>query len=152
MTGLMIFWLVAVIALAIFEIVTVQLVAIWFSVGALGALAAATLGYNLLCQAVVFIVISAVLLVLTRPMCRKFLTAKKVNTNADRHIGSIAIVQEEINNLAPSGAAIISGVTWMARSVDGSIIHVGEKVRVERIEGVKLIVSKCGSASRTVGV
>lgn len=142
MTDIMIFWLVAVILLAIVEIVTIQLVAIWLAVGGLCALILASLGLPEWLQFVVFILVSAVLLVFTRPFCRRFLTTKKVHTNADRHIGTVAVVSEDIDNLAQKGSAVISGVPWMARSVDGSVIKAGERVRVERIEGVKLIVTR----------
>jgi membrane protein implicated in regulation of membrane protease activity len=142
MTNIMIFWLVTIVLLAVIEIVTFQLVAIWLAVGGLLALAADTLGLPMWLQFVIFIVVSGVLLILTRPICRKFLSVKKVNTNADRHIGKIAVVSEDIDNLAQTGRAILSGVPWMARSVDNAQIKAGESVRVERIEGVKLIVSK----------
>jgi membrane protein implicated in regulation of membrane protease activity len=139
---MMIFWLIAVVLFAIIEIVTFQLVAIWVAVGALLALVADTFSLPVWAQLVIFIAVSAVLLVLTRPICKKFLTAKKVSTNADRHIGTVAVVSEDIDNLAQTGRAVISGVPWMARSTDNSVIRAGESVRVERIEGVKLIVSK----------
>jgi membrane protein implicated in regulation of membrane protease activity len=142
MTDLMIFWLVAVVLLAIVEIVTFQLVAIWIAIGGVCALAANSLNQPEWVQFTVFIVVSAVLLIFTRPICKKFLSTKKVSTNADRHIGTIAVVTEDIDNLAQTGRAVISGVPWMARSVDKSLIKAGESVRVERIEGVKLIVSK----------
>ena len=139
---MMIFWLVTVVLLSIIEIATFQLVAIWIAVGGVCALAADTFGLPVWAQFLVFIVVSALLLVLTRPICRRFLSTKKVNTNADRHIGTIAVVSEDINNLAQTGRAVISGVPWMARTADGSVIKAGESVRVERIEGVKLIVTK----------
>lgn len=142
----MVFWLVAVVLLAIIEIVTFQLVAIWIAIAGVVALVADTLGCPIWIQFVIFIVVSAVLVILTRPICRKFLTVKRVNTNADRHIGKIAVVSEDIDNLAQTGRAEISGIPWMARSADNSVIKAGESVRVERIEGVKLIVSKYGPA------
>ena len=139
---MLIFWLVLIVLLALVELATFQLVAIWVAIGGVFALLAETLGFELWVQIVAFLVVSAVLLILTRPICRRFLTAKKVNTNADRHIGTIAVVSEDIDNLAQTGRAVISGVPWMARSSDNSRIKAGETVRVERIEGVKLIVSK----------
>jgi membrane protein implicated in regulation of membrane protease activity len=142
MDGMMIFWLVAVVLLALIEIVTFQLVAIWVAIGGVCALAVKTFNQPVWLQFVVFIAVSGILLVLTRPICKRFLSTKKVNTNADRHIGTIAVVTEDIDNLAQTGRAVISGVPWMARSVDNSLIKTGEQVRVERIEGVKLIVTK----------
>lgn len=145
MPDMTVFWLIAVVALAIIELATMQLVAIWIAVGGVCALVAQTLGCPLWAQFAVFIAVSALLLVLTRPICRRFLTVKKVSTNADRLIGTVAVVSEDIDNLAQTGRAQISGVSWMARSSDGSKIAKGERVKVERIEGVKLIVSGCAA-------
>lgn len=142
MSNEMVFWLVTVIVLAVIEIATMQLVAIWPAIGGVGALAAATFNLSMTMQFAIFIVVSAVLLALTRPMVRRFLNMKKVSTNADRYIGSVAVVTEEIDNMKATGAAVISGVTWTARSADTTVIHAGEQVRVEHIEGAKLIVSR----------
>ena len=140
-----VFWLIAVVALAIIELATMQLVAIWIAIGGVCALVAQTLGCPLWAQFAVFIAVSALLLVFTRPICRRFLAVKKVNTNADRLIGTLAVVSENIDNLAQTGRAQISGVSWMARSDDSSKISKGKRVKVERIEGVKLIVSGCAA-------
>lgn len=145
MPDMMVFWLVAVIVLAIIELATMQLVAIWIAAGGVCALVAQTLGCPVWVQFAVFIAVSAVLLIFTRPICRRFLTVKKVSTNADRLIGTVAVVSEDIDNLAQTGRAQISGVSWMARSASGEKISKGEKVRVERIEGVKLIVTGCAA-------
>lgn len=142
MSGIMVFWLIAVIVFAVVEIITIQLVAIWMAVGGVGALVAASFNMSVPVQFGIFIVLSGVLLLFTRPLVRKFVRPRRVSTNADRHIGSIAVVQEDIDNDASTGKAVISGVPWMARSADGSVIRTGEKVRIDRIEGVKLIVSR----------
>lgn len=141
MSGIMIFWLVLVIVFALIELATIQLVAIWLSVGGVLALLAASFSLPVPAQFAVFIVVSGVLLVLTRPLVRRFVRQKKVRTNADRNIGTVAKVTQDIDNTAGTGAANISGVPWTARSADGSVIRAGEQVRVERIEGVRLIVT-----------
>ena len=56
-------------------------------------------------------------------------------------IGMEAIVQERIDNLAGAGTVRVDGKIWSARSAGGEYIPSGATVRVERIEGVKLIVS-----------
>lgn len=155
MSGIMIFWLVLVIVFALIELATIQLVAIWLSVGGVFALLAASLDLPTPVQFVVFIVVSGVLLVLTRPLVRRFVRPKKVRTNADRNIGAVAKVTQDIDNTAGTGSASISGVPWTARSTDGSVIRAGEEVRVERIEGVRLIVTPmpphAGDAAKASG-
>ena len=46
-----------------------------------------------------FIVFSALLLVLVRPLCRRFLGSRQQATNADRIIGQTAVVTEPIDNV-----------------------------------------------------
>ena len=64
-----------------------------------------------------------------------------VRTNAAGNIGREAIVTEAIDNLHETGAVRLSGVEWTARSADGSPVAVGTVVRIDAIEGVKLIVT-----------
>jgi membrane protein implicated in regulation of membrane protease activity len=143
MPNMMIVWLIAIVVMAVAELATMQLVAIWIAVGGVCALIADTLGCEVWVQFTVFIAVSAVLLVFTRPICRRFLSVKRVGTNADRLIGTVAVVSQDIDNLAQTGRAEISGVSWMARSAGGEKISAGEKVKIEKIEGVKLIVAPC---------
>lgn len=141
----LLFWLYAVILLCVVEIFTFQLVAIWPAIGGVGALLASTFGAPPVLQFVVFIVISAVLLIATRPLVKRILKPRHERTNADRNIGRTAVVTEDIVNAESKGAAKISGVTWIARSSDGSFIAKDEIVRIDAIDGTKLIVSKTGS-------
>lgn len=127
---------------AIFEAVTVQLVSIWFAGGALLAWVAGIIGLGIWVQTAVFIITSALLLLLTRPLVKRLLKKRDTSTNLDRIIGKNIIVSERVDNYAPSGKAIINGVSWSLRSDDDSVIDVGEHVTVERIEGVHLIVKR----------
>jgi membrane protein implicated in regulation of membrane protease activity len=138
----LVFWLVMTIVFALAEIATMQLVAIWPAIGGVGALLASSLGASIPVQIAVFILISGLLLAFTRPLTKKFIKIRAEKTNADRLIGKTAIVTEDIDNLSASGAVVISGVTWTARSSDGSLIDKGQQVKVEKIEGSKLIVTK----------
>lgn len=135
-------WLVLLVVFVVFEAATVQLVSVWFALGALAALIAALLHAGPLVQIIVFIVISAASFAVTRPLVKKFSTSKIQKTNADRCIGDTAVVTEEINNLEAKGQVKVDGNIWTARSENNDIIPAGEKVTVMKIEGVKLIVKK----------
>ena len=139
-------WLIALIVFAVGEAITVGLTSVWFAVGALGALIAAGFGAALWLQVVVFLALSGVTLLLVRPLAKKFLTPRYQATNADRVIGATALVTEEIDNDAGTGAVYVDGKTWSARSSDGSPIPMGAKVVVDRMEGVKLFVTPVRSA------
>lgn len=137
-----IIWSAAIILFGIAEAVTAQLVSIWFLVGAIGALITAFLGGNIYIQLIVFIGVSVLALVITRPLVKKYIKPKTENTNADRVIGQNAVVVEEINNIKETGAVKADGKVWTARSENEDIIEADSIVKVKKISGVKLIVNK----------
>lgn len=124
------------------EAITVGLTSIWFAAGALAALICALLGGPLWLQIALFIVVSALCLSAIRPLAHKYFNSKVEPTNADRIIGTEAMVTEDIDNLQAVGAVRVGGVTWTARSEGDAPIPAGTLVRVLRIEGVKVFVEK----------
>lgn len=135
-------WVVAVIIFAVVEGLTAQLVSIWFVVGSIGALIASLLGAEWWLQGVVFLALTVLTLVCTRPMVKKISQTAKTETNADRVIGKTAVVTEDIDNLAAKGQVRVLGNIWTARSVSDDVkIPAGQNVVVQKIEGVRLIVS-----------
>ena len=142
-----IFWAVAVVAFVILELATVGLASIWFALGALCALIAALLGAPVWLQIVWFVIVSVATLLLTRPLAKKYINNKTMATNADRVIGSRAVVKERIDELAGSGAVLADGKMWSARTVDGSTAEPGDVVIVREIRGVKLIVDPNGASA-----
>ena len=133
-------WIVAIVVLLIIEGVTSGLVTIWFAIGAVAALLVEMVGAPFWLQAAVFLVVSFVTLVLTRPLAQKHLNSKTAPTNADRLIGKECIVTEAINNVVGTGAVTVGGQVWTARSVNDGVIQPQAHAVVRRIEGVKLIV------------
>lgn len=136
------FWIIAMVVFLVIEAVTVGIVSIWFAIGALFAMVTAMLGANLWVQIAVFLVVSAVALYFTRPLVKKYVNNKVEPTNADMLIGKECRVVETIDNISGTGAVYVDGKTWTARTIDEEIIPEGQLVKAERIEGVKLIVSK----------
>lgn len=136
-----IFWMAMTVLLAVIEAVTANLVTVWFAVGAFGAVIAAAAGAGTPVQVLVFVLVSAVALALTRPIMKKVAKKKDIEpTNADKAIGQICLVTEDIDNTQRSGAVNCLGKEWTARTKDGCAVKKNEKVRVCEIEGVKLIV------------
>ncbi len=139
-------WLGAIVLFGVAEVATEGMVSIWFVAGSLAALAACMSGWSLggltpeATQVLVFAVVSAAALVLTRPLVRRFMTRPHIPTNLDRVLGMVAKVTEAVDNDRASGAVYVDGKTWTARSADGSVIPAGTQVKVEKIEGVKLLV------------
>jgi len=138
-----IFWLALAVVLALAEAATAALVSIWLCVGAVAAAVVASFGGSVTAQIATFAVVSAVLVPLTRPIAKR-LTKNKQPTNADRAVGETGIVMEEIEPLQNRGQVKVLGQMWTARSLDGSVIPEGTNVKIEKIEGAKVIVSVCG--------
>ena len=134
-------WLICMVVLAVLEAVTTQLVSIWFAFGALIAMISSLLHAPVWLQAVLFVIVSALSLVLTRPLVRKMTNNKQVHTNADRVLGREGVVIRDIRTADASGQVKVDGQVWSARSLDDSEIASGTQIVVQRIEGVKLIVS-----------
>ena len=91
-------------------------------------------------QFAVFLIVSILALIATRPLARKMLDKAIVPTNADRVLHHEAKVTETVDNENATGAVYIDGKTWTARSEDGNIIPKGKMARIVRMEGVKLYV------------
>ena len=135
-------WLIAMIVLLVIEGIVPGLVSIWFAAGALIALISALFGAPLWMQVMWFLLVSIVLLVLTRPLAKKYVNSRVTATNADRLIGMDCLVTEDVDNLRGTGAVTVDGKTWTARMADqDSKALKGTIVRAERIEGVRIIVS-----------
>jgi len=134
-------WLIAAVILGVIEVSTVNLVTLWFAVSALVAALIASFGAGVGVQITVFIVVSAILVVATRPLAKRFLNRKTIATNADRIISAQGVVVEEINSIKGSGQVKVMGQVWSAKSVNGESIADGTDVTVVALEGVKVVVS-----------
>ena len=138
-----ILWLILFVVLLIIEIFTMGLTTVWFAGGALVAFVLALLDVGLPVQIIVFLLVSTVLLVLTRPLAVKFFNQGREKTNADSLIGHKAVVIERIDTLHGTGRAEVNGLEWAAKTEDENlIIEVGEIVVIDGIQGVKLVVRK----------
>lgn len=135
-------WLIALIALLVLEAATVGLVSLWFAAGALCALLTSFFVDNIWVQFAVFLVVSFVCLIAIRPLARRYVNPRRVATNADRVIGAEGVVTQAIDNLRAQGQVSVSGAPWTARTEEGCpAVPAGSRVKVLRIEGVKLIVA-----------
>ena len=135
------FWIVAAVVFLIVEAVTAAMSSIWFTVGALAALAGAALDAPLWAQILLFVAVSGVCFALLYPRLKNSLRRDRQATNADMVLGQECVVTQRIDNLAGTGAVSADGKTWTARSADGDTIELGAVVTAQSIQGVKLIVT-----------
>ncbi len=137
-------WLAIMIILVIIEVVTLGLVCIWFAGGALIAAIIAVFGGPWWLQLIAFVAVSAVLLIFTKPVAKKYFTDKIQKTNSEDLVGKKVMVTETVDNVRATGVAVASGLEWTARArEDGVTFDKGEIALVQAIEGVKLILVKC---------
>ena len=140
-------WAALAVGFLVLEGCTVAMVSLWFAIGAAAALVLSLLGAAFWLQAAAFLAVSALLLALLRPMMRKYVKITK--TNVDSVLGMEGLVTEDIDNVAYRGQVKLGAMTWSARSSSGAPIAAGSRIRVDRVEGVKVFVSAVQVPSET---
>ncbi|XMB86226.1 NfeD family protein [Mycoplasmatota bacterium WC44] len=138
---MMYFWIVIIVVAFIIEVNTLDLVSIWFSLGAIVAFVTSLMGLPEVVQMWIFIASTVILLLLTRPLAKKYMIKNTVKTNADRLVGKIAKVTKSIE-VGERGEVKIDGKYWLSFSESNSKFEVDERCEVLAIEGVKLLVGK----------
>lgn len=137
------YWLILFIALIVIEIITLGLTTIWFAAGSLVAFLLSLFHVPLPIQILVFLVVSVILFVLTRPIAMKYFNKDREKTNISSVIGKRALVIEEIDNLHATGKVELNGMEWSARATkDTDIYQKDDVVQIIDVKGVKLIVKK----------
>ena len=141
MNWMAIFWFALLVVFLLAEAATVTMISLWFAAGALAALAVSLMGVGTWLQVGVFFVVSATALIALRPLARKYFTPKITATNVDSVIGEKGLVTVAIDNVKAQGQVKLGGMVWSARSASGEPIAEGTLIRVEKVEGVKVLVS-----------
>ena len=138
-----IIWLAILAFFLVVEAITAGLATIWFAGGALAAAIAAYLGAEIWLQILLFLAVSIILLIFTRPLAVKYMSKDLEKTNVNSLIGKKAVVTQKIDNLAQTGQVKINDVEWMARSFsDGETIPKSTVVVIGEIHGVTLYVKE----------
>ena len=133
------FWVIIILALAIIEVVTINLVTIWYVASAIVALIVSFFIDNFTVQFSIFVILGTIFLITTKKALDKLIKEKHAKTNLDRIVGMTGIVTEDISkNIV--GAVKVDGKIWSATS--NKKIKKGEVVRVLEINSTKLNVEK----------
>jgi len=134
-------WLALLIIFLVIEIATVGLTSIWLAGGALAGLLIDMAGLGLPWQIAAAIIVTAVLLIFTRPFAVKHINRNHERTNYEGIIGKVIRITETVDNINQTGRAVLNGSEWTVRSAqDDIILEPGTIVKVVKISGVKLIV------------
>lgn len=132
-------WLIFFIILVIIELITVNLVTIWFALGALITSLVSLYTTDTVILLAFFVITSLLLLILTKPVVKKLKVKKVVATNLDQVIGKTGIVSVPIEK-DKIGEVKVLGKTWSAYS--DKEISKDKKVKILSISGVKLKVEE----------
>ena len=132
------FWLGIVIVLGIIELLTVNLVSIWFIISGLFALVTSFVFDSFLIQFAIFVVLGVILMLSTRRLLEEKLV-KKEKTNFDRIIGMRGVVTEKVSE-TEIGEVKVDGKKWSA--ISSTTLNVGEQVKILEINGVKVKVER----------
>ena len=137
------FWLIASGIFFIAEIITTGFLVFWLGIAGLITMCVSFFTDNLMIQASVFVILSAVLILATKPFVKKFVNKKEhtEKTNAFSIIGKTAIVIKDIDSINGVGQIKVDGEVWSAEGINGSNIEKGTKVEVKEIDGVRAIVT-----------
>ena len=132
------YWLILLAIFLVIEIITLGLTTIWLAGGALVGFLAAVLHVPLP-------VVSIVLIVFTRPVAERYFNNSREQTNVGGIIGREGKVIVTIDNFNQTGAVLIDGIEWTARSDEEDVvIETGERIVVTRVEGVRVFVKVKG--------
>lgn len=133
------FWLALFVVALIIEIVSADMISIWFALASIPSFIIALLEGHIVVQIVSFIFFTAILLILTRPVVKKYLKTNEIKTNVDAMVGMTVTV---IKDIRPDeiGRVVVRAIDWAAMSKE--TILVGEHARVLDVDGNKLIVEK----------
>jgi len=132
-------WLGIFVTALLIEISTVHLVSIWISLAAIPSYVMSLLSIGPGVQIATFLVVTALLLFLTRPVVIKYFKTNEIKTNVDTVIGQNAVCIEKIQ-ANTVGAVQLKTRVWSA--ISDETIEVNDQVRILDVEGVKLIVKK----------
>lgn len=132
-------WMISFIVLVLIEIFTINLVTIWFAIGALVSFFVSLCTENIGLEILIFIVVSLITLLFTKKAVNKIKDKEMIPTNLDRVIGQIGIVTEKIKPLEP-GEVKVDGKKWTA--IADEEIDINDEVKILSINGVKLKVEK----------
>lgn len=134
-------WVVIALAAIVIEIITIDLVSIWFVFGALAAIISALCGLSQTAQIIIFLAVSFIIIIGVRPLAKKYLRTNSIPTNTDRFIGKKALV---INDILEDkrGEIKIDGQTWSATTLNHQPLEKGKHCLIRAISGAHMIVEE----------
>lgn len=133
-------WMILAALFIVAEIFTAGFFLLWFGVGAGVAGFLALMGVNMAGQLAVFVVVALVLFAVSRKFADRFTDPQPPGIGADRFLGKVGIVLEDVDNRKNKGRVRLERDEWRAESETGDVIAAGVEVSVTGINGTHVIV------------
>ena len=134
-------WLALLAVMVVIEALTMGLTTIWGAISALVMVFVSRTGMEIGWQILLFLAITLVLLLTTRPFALRKLNMGRVKTNVNSMIGEEVELTEPISKFRKGVAKSRNGVLWTAMSEDpGEEIPAGRVCVVSKVEGNTLTV------------
>ncbi len=136
-------WIILGIILSIIEIFTPTFFTLLFGIGAFLAGLASYLGASIAVQWIVFLGVTAFLVLYIRRFYIKYLYRKSSKeANVDGYIGKTALVLSDVIKNSLKGRVKIEGEVWLAITEEDEPIKTGENAKIVGVSGTKLIIKK----------
>ncbi len=135
-------WLTVFIITVVAEAATQDFISIWFSVGALIAMAICYF-VPYFVEIIIFAIISLLSLALTRPLVKKFMDRTTRYTNSDEFVGKRVILEKSVSKFS-DGEIKINGILYntIIPEAENYNIEKGEIVEIVALKGNKIVVKK----------
>lgn len=135
-------WVAVFAVLVVIEATTMGLVTIWGAISALIMAFLAQTGLAIGWQILIFLFITLLLLLTTRPVVVKKLKVGRNRTNVDTMLGQDVIVTKAVMRFEKGEARSKNGVIWAITATDDSEIEEGAVCIVKEVQGNTLTVEK----------
>ena len=131
-------WIFIAIVFVILELITTTFFLVWFGVASLISAILNYFGFDINVQILVFIIVSAVLILSTREFANKITPENDKKTTSQRLIGKRAKVLRKVDN--NTYIVRVAGEEWSAHTNDS--IDVDDTVKVVGINSIILVIEK----------
>ena len=124
------------------EIFTVSFLLFLPGIAAFISFLLALFNFSTTVQIISFAVTTTLMIIFIRPFIKKIFKSNDTSTNSNALIGKTAVVIKDINSDLVPGQVKVSGEIWTAITESNIVIPKDSLVKVNGIDGVKLLVSK----------
>lgn len=138
------YWIIISIICFIIEIVTPGFLLASLGIGALSGSLAAYIGFSFQYQLLTFALGTFIAFIGVRPFYKKYLLKydDKKKIGLEDYLNKECEITEQISKVRRIGRVQVMGENWKAIASNDEEFEVGEKAKIDKIEGITLYISK----------